>query len=185
MRYARLSALVALLVAVAAPVEAQVAVDSVQVQIYAAGDIVVTIAPRSFTGMVGDTVRFQATAIDAPTGDTIPVILNWSTNNPDAVDLDPMTGEAVFLSRGRHIIRVEVERAGGIVLFQIQAGSVVPIPEDGIVMRVGEERQLCAYVLNGEGTIVGRSSTVCPFPADSPAWAFTWPRLFERRHLYG
>lgn len=180
MRRALLSAALALALS-AVPAASQVAVDSVEVQIYAPGDIVVTIAPRSFRGLVGDTVRFSAVAIDAPTGDTIPAILNWSTPNPEAVSIDPMTGEAVFLSRGRWRIRVEVERAGGIVMFQVLAGQVVPIPVvDGrkhLSLEVGEQRQLCAYITNAEGTIVGRSAYLCPFPGESPEWAFTWPSL--------
>lgn len=187
MSRARVGALLALLGALLAPpAAAQVAVDSVEVLIYAPGDIVVTIAPRSFTGLVGDTVRFTATAIDAPTGDTIQnILLNWSTPTPQAVQIDPMTGEAVFLSRGRWRIRVEVERVGGLVMFELRGGAVFPIPSDGLALQVGDERQLCAYVLNMQSVVVARSSTVCPLPGQSPAWAFTLPGLMHPPRRYG
>lgn len=175
--------LLILLAVLAAPATAQVAVDSVEVQIYAPGDITVTISPRTFTGMVGDTVTFTAVAIDAPTGDTINALLNWSTPTPANVEIDPMTGHATFLSRGRWMIRVEVERAGGIVMMEMRGGSTFPIGPEGIVMQVGETRQLCAYVTNAGGEIVARSSTVCPLPGSAPAWAFTWPALLGRRQL--
>lgn len=174
---------VALLAALATPGSAQVAVDSVEVQIYAPGDITVTISPRTFTGLVGDTVTFQAVAIDAPTGDTINALLNWSTPTPQNVEIDPMTGHATFLSRGRWMIRVEVERTGGIVLMEMRGGSTFPIGPAGIVMQVGEQRQLCAYVTNPAGEIIARSSTICPFPGSAPAWAFTWPGLLRGPEL--
>lgn len=168
-----------LMVAVfAVPVRAQVAVDSVEVMIYAPGDIVVTIAPRSFTGVVGDTVRFTAVAIDAPTGDTIPVILNWSTPTPQAVQIDPMTGEAVFLSRGRWRIRVEVARIGGIVIYEMRNGGLHPTVA-GIDMEVGQTRQLCAYVTAPDGNIIARSALICPLPGSAPAWAFTLPGILR------
>lgn len=175
-----------LLLLAPAPASAQVAVDSVEVQIYAPGDIVVTIAPRTFTGLVGDTVRFQAVAIDAPTGDTIDAIVRWSTPESAGVDIDPMTGLATFLSRGRWRIRVEVERVGGIVMYELRGGTVFTIPPEGIVLNgIGATAQLCAYVTNFQGTIVARSSENCPLPGDSPAWAFTFPRLLERKALLG
>lgn len=154
----------------AADAEAQVAVDSVEVQIYAPGDILVTIAPRTFTGLVGDTVRFSAVAIDAPTGDTIPdVLLRWSTPNPAAVSIDPMSGEAVFLSRGRWRIRVEVERVGGIVMMELRNGDVFPIPEEGIrFSRMGQTKQLCAYLLNTRTEVIARHPDICPIPGVAP-----------------
>lgn len=179
MRYQRLGILLAILGAFAAPVQGQVAVDSVEVQIYAPGDILVAITPRSFSGLVGDTVQFQAVAIDAPTGDTINALLNWSTPNPEAVQIDAMTGEAIFLSRGRWRIRVEVERMGSIVMYELRGSSIFPLPDE-IQMGIGETRQLCAYVTNADGTIVARSALFCPLPGESPAWAFTLPGLLRR-----
>lgn len=182
----RRAACSALLVAVAlassaAAASAQIASDSVEVDIYAAGDIVVTIAPRTFTGLVGDTVTFTAVAIDAPTGDTISVLLNWSTPTPQAVSIDPMTGHATFLSRGRWRIRVDVERIGGVVLYELRpSGFVVPVPEDGIRMAVGEEKQLCAYLTNTWGVPIAKSAELCPLPLVSPAWAPIMPGLLER-----
>lgn len=154
------TALLVLLTLLPRPAAAQVAVDSVEVQIYAPGDILVAIAPRSFTGLVGDTVQFSAVAVDAPTGDTIPALLRWSTPNPEAVSIDPMTGEAVFLSRGRWRIRVEVERVGGLVLMEYRDG--VLRGADHVQLTVGESTQLCAYLLNTRSQILVRSPSFCP-----------------------
>lgn len=184
-RFTSAALLAAALVAAPQHTEAQVAVDSVEVQIYAPGDIEVLISPRTFRGFVGDTLTFTAVAIDGPTGDTIDVLVNWSTPNPAAIEIDAETGHATFLTRGTWRIRVEVERLGDIVMFQLSSGgNVLPLP-DTLRMQVGELVQLCAYVTNLAGTIVARSSTMCPLPGESPAWAFTKPSLLRSGHRVG
>lgn len=167
----RTAFLLALILAlVVRPAEAQVAVDSVEVTIYAPGDILVTIAPRTFTGLVGDTITFTAVAIDAPTGDTIPdVLLRWSSPDPSAVQIDPMTGHATFLNRGKWRIRVEVERVGGLVLMELRSGDLRTL-ENPLRMQVGEVRQLCAFLLNMRSQIVARGPSLCPVPGETPDW---------------
>lgn len=165
MRHARSTALVALLAAFAAPAGAQVAVDSVDVQIYAPEDIMVEIIPQSFTGMIGDTVTFEAVTMDAFSGDTIPTVVTWSAS--EGVEIDPETGAARFLTRGSHVVRATVERLAGLVIYQLQMG--VLSPADNITITVGQSRQLCAYMLNTAGEIVAGQGGVCPMPAANNA----------------
>lgn len=171
MRRAALLAAALLAVATPPPAEAQVAVDSIDVTIYAPGDILVTIAPRTFTGLVGDTITFTAVAIDAPTGDTIPdVLLRWSSPDPSAVSIDPMTGHATFLNRGKWRIRVEVERVGGLVLMEMRGGDVYMINGTARFNMIGQTKQLCTYLINLQSQIIARSPTLCPIPGVPGEW---------------
>lgn len=157
------------------PSPAAAQADSVVIDIYDRSDLSVEIVPDGYRGFRGDTVTFRAVVVDAVSGDTLDVELIWSTDNPTAVDIDPSTGFATFLSRGRYNVYVDVGGFTGIVLLR---EPMVPFAEwtelytadraaylgadpDTLQVHVGESVTLCGYTLIG-GNVVEKSGVNCP-----------------------
>lgn len=156
----------------AQPVQAQVLSDSVTVRIFEIGDLELVISPTDYRGAVGDTVTFEAHVIDGPTGDTISAIVTWEAADPSAVQIDPDTGFARFLTRGSHVVRVRAERIVALNIYRQIGSSVFPV--DTLHLTVGQTAQLCAYLVGTTGNIIAGSEG-CPLPASSPGWAPALP----------
>lgn len=121
----------------------------------------VLVEPESYTGEVGDTVTFIATAVDTITGDTIPAQISWTSLDPAGVSIDATTGEATLLQAGTYEVEAEVlEIMSLIFLTQDDDGTWMEVysrnrhvlyaargympPE--WTMEVGQERPLCTYL---------------------------------------
>lgn len=154
--------LVLAMLLIAAPAQAQQ--DSVTVTIYNQSDLQLIITPDDFTGFVGDTVTFDAQVVDAVTGDTLSAILQWSTDDPTNVEIDPDTGFARFLARGTYRIYVDVVSiVAELIIFELdENGDARWIPESGIELAVGDSVQLCAYLFDPQMMPVGKSGEFCP-----------------------
>ncbi len=161
------------------PACASAQTDSVTVTVTDRTNLELTITTTRLTGEPGDTVTFEAIAIDTITGDTIDVVLQWTSSSP-AVSIDPVTGFATFAGCGQtvcvatvfadvqQILEIIVMREGDDAIWREvwtverqPAYSAQGFAPDSLVLEVGEEVQLCAYLVNDAG-VWFRSSDVCP-----------------------
>lgn len=155
-----------LLFAFAAPVSAQLPSDSVDITIYDTADLEVVISPDGYRGFPGDTITFTAVAIDTVSGDTIAADFLWSTDNPNAVQIDPQTGFATFNSSGQYRVFAEITSIVQLdmVFFGLPQGSsdyVMFSSESPLQLTVGETAHLCAIVVGVE-TFAGGQTSVTP-----------------------
>jgi hypothetical protein len=136
------------------------------------------------TGAVGDTLTFNAIAIDAVTGDTVAVILRWESSGP-AVVIDAVTGFARYAGGcGQAVCEVTisafVRQIVSMTIFRDHPDgtwSEVFTPNrqavyaargfapDSLSLDVGQTVQLCAYLADAGG-VWFRDAETCP--ADLP-----------------
>ena len=136
-------------------------VDSITVTVYAAEDLNVSISPSAFSGFIGDTVTFVATVTDVVSGDTIPSIVVFGTDNPSVLEIDSFSGHSILRSRGTARISVRVERLVSLLFTRLtNVGDAVPI--DTLRIEVGEVAQLCVYFIGSDGAFIGKSPALCP-----------------------
>jgi len=121
----------------------------------------VLVDPPTFTGEVGDTVTFVATAVDTISGDTIPAQIRWSSLDSTGVSIDPVTGTATLLRAGTFEVEAEVLEIVSIVLLTqdddggwseryseqrhalyAARGSIPPTFQ----LEVGQSRPICTYL---------------------------------------
>ena len=127
----------------------------------------VVVTPSSYTGEVGDTLTFQAVAIDTVTGDTIPSVFQWSSTDPTGVSIEPNTGHAELLRAGTYELVADVARIVAMMITSqnndgtwsevfssspvrqahYAATGVVP---DSLRLEVGQSRPLCAYLVSDQ-----------------------------------
>ena len=174
-----MKALRLLLFAVLLPACAAAQTDSVVVTVTDRTSLRLTITTTRLSGEPGDTVTFEAIAVDTLTGDTIDVVIRWSSDSP-AVEIDATTGFATFTGDCgavicRAVVFADVERIVSIVVFRLWPdgwGEVYAVEREATygrqgfapprnVLRVGEVIQLCAYLVSDEG-VWFRSSEACP-----------------------
>ena len=156
--------------------------DTVTVNVTDRTNLGLTITTALTGWVVGDTVTFRAEAIDSITGDTLDVVLEWSTTTPAVLDLDPATGFGTFLgcpgsttctadviATVQRIVSLAIFREGDDGLWRevftlerrdVYASTGV-VPES-LMLDMGEEFQLCAYLVNDLGVLLSRSASVCP-----------------------
>ena len=150
---------------------------SITIRVVNRTDLVLTITPDVEAVFTGDTVAFQAVAVDTLTGDTIAVNVSWSSDSPEVV-IDPETGVARFLGAGSVVITATVEGIADRLIVVLredgdggwsEVWSVEREPHylatgvfpDSLKLDLGELVQLCAYLLL-DGEPQWKSGAICP-----------------------
>lgn len=158
---------VALLTLLLMPTPGAAQTDTVTVTVVDVGNAaaIITTDSTRFRGVPGDTVTFEAVAVDPATGDTLQAVFSWASSSP-VVDINPVTGFATFVGGcGEVVCRAEVvvmvAQITGMVIMRMRddgtwqelfAPSRVPIyaargfAPDSLRLDVGDTAQLCAYL---------------------------------------
>ena len=164
-----------LLLLVAAPLQAQTAVDTVWVTVE--GPLfVTTITTVERRLQLGDTVQFVAIAQDQE-GDSVTAVFTWASSDPAAVSIDPLTGIAIALQKTTQPVGISVltEQVSELLLATFRDGNLnfsgndtIFIQKDslGNVTTPLEERRLqyCAYLINASRQLVAQDPgpPTCP-----------------------
>jgi hypothetical protein len=183
-----------MLFVLAVPVMAQQ--DSVTVTIYDRSDLDLQITPQNYRGFRGDTITFIALAIDNLTGDTLFVDVEWSTDSPGAVDIDPVTGFATFLNRGQYNVFADVTSFTGIIVMRemldgwdevyTNERAAWGVMGDTLKIEIGKTVRLCGYIMLA-GVLSVKSELFCPDAVLGNTASLPWRHFFgtTRKALLG
>lgn len=209
-----LGSAVAMLLMAVGNAHAQQARDTVQITIQGTlTSVYVDSALIRTVWHIGDTIQFQASAVDSA-GDPVSATFQWSSSDTTKLRfLDPQSGIAVAVGKtmgsGGVYVYVLAQQVDTVVLGFFRpdqdppgtihyasityqgSGQIVPI--DSLIMAVGSKAQLCAYFMYG-GDVVSMSQKPpgrqqcpiigAPVPATALALAH-WPRYYRTWVDYG
>ena len=100
-------------------VSAQDITSSIVITVYDRSDVGLIIMPKELGLIaVGDTLTFQASAVDSITGNTIPTVVQWISSDTTVMRININTGFATFTGRGSVTLDVFAEI---IVFMQVTA----------------------------------------------------------------
>lgn len=109
-----------LLLFAAMPVAAACQTGSATVTVVDRSRLRVEVAPRTFTGEIGDTVTFTAVARDTVTNQVIPAVFRWSSQDTLGVRVDPLSGLATLRRAGTYQILAAVQRITAMIIMREQ-----------------------------------------------------------------
>jgi plastocyanin len=108
--------------ATAAPIACQTGTATVTVVERSRLNVIVS--PSSYTGEPGDTLTFVAVAVDTVSGDTIPAVIRWTSDDPVGVMIEPNTGLATLMRAGTYTVTATVtELVSMLIMRQEDDGS--------------------------------------------------------------